>query len=146
MQHPFVNFLCQSGSVLLGHQAGDFPYESLHTKSDNFLCGNFDIFRHVCTFHGAVVRVASALAWAATSSTLTHLAEEILGIEKQQKWRRPQFGAKFLFCASVFFRKFVQVISTVRYAVRTFIQSKTSSTTVGENMKVFPACQRHQRH
>ena len=76
--------------------------ESLHTKSDNFPCGIFDMIFRVRTFADVIVNDASALAWAATSSTLTRLIEELLCHKKLHRWRRLQIGANFLFCALVF--------------------------------------------
>ena len=109
--------------------------ESLCTKSDNFQCRNFDIiFRRVRTFTGVVVDAASALAWFATSSTLIHLAEEILRHEKQQRWRRPQLGAKFLLRTPpwpVFSHKYLLDIWYLSHSMRSELWLRDASDTGG---------------
>ena len=108
-------FLCEcplSVSVCLAWASGRWPPHARASgrRVTTFRGGCLVLF-HVRTFPGVVVDVTSAMAWAATSSTLTHLVEEILHHEKQQRWRRPLLGANFLFRAPVFSHKFLLDIS-----------------------------------
>ena len=116
------------GLYHLGFRQVASAHESFHTRSNNFPRRSLDTYTCTCI----IIFVVFALLLALLSALLQLWPQQLpprvlvtekksLHLEKLQKWRRLQFGARFLFCMSVFSNIFLLDISSICCAVRALI-------------------------